>query len=61
MSSLIPQHRLETMRRRRQEKAEQAIIEACEAALDENPRDMGDLIDKAKSRIDAQRQQESER
>ena len=61
MNVIVPQGRLEAARRRRELRDEQAFIDACEAALDEQPRDMGDLIDKAKARVDAQRQNEAQR
>lgn len=55
MSVVVPRTRMESARLRRQARDEQAFIEACERGLAGRPRDMGELIDRAKARMDRER------
>ena len=58
MTNIIPPSRLELARKRKALRDEQAFIEACERELEERgAKDMGELIDRAKARVDRERGQ----
>lgn len=57
MSVVVPHTRFLAARARRKAREEQAFIEACERELDEGrPQNMGELIDRAKERVEKERE-----
>lgn len=51
MSVVVPAIRLATARARKALRDEQAFIEACERALETRPKDMGELVERAKATV----------
>lgn len=55
MSVVVPAIRLKAARARKALRDEQAFIEACERALEARPKDMGELIQRAKATVQQER------
>lgn len=55
MSVVVPAIRLATARARKALRDEQAFIEACERALETRPKDMGELVERAKATVQQER------